>query len=163
MYRKQELESVISQELVALELEFVELRLGGSRGRPVLDVRIDRTDGAKVIVDDCARASRAIEARLDALPGVMDGRYVLEVSSPGAERPLRTLADWRRFRGRRAVVKSDRLASAGGRAEIEIVAVGDGGENPLGDRVIVRDDKGTEFELALAEIAEARLAFHWKP
>ena len=161
MYRKQELEAVISQELSVLELELVELRFGGSRARPVLDVRIDRTDGGKVIVADCERASRAIEAKLDGSADLVDGRYVLEVSSPGAERPLRTLADWRRFRGRRAVVKSARLAAVGGRAEIEIVAAG--GEEGSGGQVIIRDDKGLEYTLALAEITEARLAFHWKP
>ena len=144
-----------------LELELVELRFGGSRARPVLDVRIDRTDGGKVIVADCERASRAIEARLDGSADLVDGRYVLEVSSPGAERPLRSLADWRRFRGRRAVVKSARFAAVGGRAEIEIVAAG--GEDGSGDQVIIRDDKGLEYTLALAEITEARLAFHWKP
>lgn len=161
MYRKQELEAVISQELSVLELELVELRFGGSRARPVLDVRIDRTDGGKVIVADCERASRAIEAKLDGSADLVDGRYVLEVSSPGAERPLRSLADWRRFRGRRAVVKSARLAAVGGRAEIEIVAAG--GEEGSGGQVIIRDDKGLEYTLALAEITEARLAFHWKP
>ena len=155
------MEAVISQELSVLELELVELRFGGSRARPVLDVRIDRTDGGKVIVADCERASRAIEAKLDGSPDLVDGRYVLEVSSPGAERPLRSLADWRRFRGRRAVVKSARLAAVGGRAEIEIVAAG--GEEGSGGQVIIRDDKGLEYTLALAEITEARLAFHWKP
>ena len=155
------MEAVISQELSVLELELVELRFGGSRARPVLDVRIDRTDGGKVIVADCERASRAIEAKLDGSADLVDGRYVLEVSSPGAERPLRTLADWRRFRGRRAVVKSARLAAVGGRAEIEIVAAG--GEEGSGGQVIIRDDKGLEYTLALAEITEARLAFHWKP
>ena len=37
----------------------------GRESRPVLEVRIDRRDGEKVTVDDCARASRALEARLD--------------------------------------------------------------------------------------------------
>ena len=91
---------------------------------------------------------------------VIDSRYVLEVSSPGMERPLRTLADWRRFVGRRANVTSVKLADVGGRAEVEIVGVVDvdGSEH-----IVVRDPKGNEQHLVLADVSEARLAFHWKP
>ena len=157
---KRELETIVSIELDTLGYDLVELRSGGSRSRPVLDIRIDRRDGTKVQVGDCERASRAIEARLDTEPGVIDERYVLEVSSPGAERPLRTLADWRRFTGRRANVKSPTLAALGGRAEIEIVGVIGEADH---ERIFVRDLKGNEHSLALADVAEARLAFHWKP
>jgi ribosome maturation factor RimP len=150
------LEDVVQAELEPLGFELFELRQGGSKSRPVLDVRIDRRDGEKVTVEDCTRASRAIEARLDA--GDMVGaRYVLEVSSPGVERPLRNAAEWRRYLGRRATVKSD--AVAGGRAEVEIVAVE--GE-PGGEVAVVRDEKGVERRIPLAGVREARLAFHWQ-
>ena len=155
---KQVLEPIIAVELVPLGLELVELRIGGSKNRAVLDVRIDRTDLQKVTGGDCERASRAIEAKLDTMAGVIDNRYVLEVSSPGMERPLRTIADWRRFTGRRANVKSPRLAALGGRAEVEIVGVTEGAD----EQVVVRDLRGNEHSMALADVAEARLAFHWK-
>ena len=96
------LERVVTDGLDEAGFDLVELRRGGTRSRPVLEVRIDRRDGEKVTVDDCARASRALEARLDAGPLVTE-RYVLQVSSPG-ERPLRTPAEWRRFLGRWASV-----------------------------------------------------------
>ncbi len=153
------LEAVVTQEVTAIGYELVDLRVGGSKSRPVLDVRIDRLDGAKVQVGDCERASRALEVRLDQDPGLISGRYVLEVSSPGVERPLKTLKDWRRFAGRRATVKSARFAAIGGHVEIEIVGVEDTAD---GGRVKVRDQKGTEHELALAEIERARLAVHWQ-
>lgn len=153
------LEAVVKQEVTAIGYELVDLRVGGSKSRPVLDVRIDRLDGAKVQVGDCERASRALEVRLDQDPGLISGRYVLEVSSPGMERPLKTLKDWRRFTGRRATVKSARFAAIGGHVEIEIVGVEDTAD---GGRVTVRDQKGTEHELALAEIERARLAVHWQ-
>jgi ribosome maturation factor RimP len=119
---------------------------------------MDRTDGAKVQVGDCAQVSRALEAELDAAPHLIAGRYVLEVSSPGIERPLRSLRDWRRFVGRRATVKSGRFAVIGGHVEVEIVSASPDGMEP---RVVVRDDKGVEHDLALAEIERARLAVHW--
>src|SRR5665213_3738972 len=92
-----ELERVVLNELDANQLDLVELRQGGTKSRPVLEVRIERRDGQKVTVDDCARASRALEARLDG-GALVSERYVLQVSSPG-ERPLRTPAEWRRFVG----------------------------------------------------------------
>jgi ribosome maturation factor RimP len=151
------LEALVSEELATLGLELVELRSGGSKGRPVLDVRIDRVDREKVQVGDCQRASRAIEARLDAAPELLPSRYVLEVSSPGMERPLRRVEEWRRFVGRRASVNAPAL---GGRQEWEIVAV----EGAAGsERVTLRDDRGQERGIALADVVDARLAFHWKP
>ena len=153
----QAIEALVIAELAPLGFELVELRKGGSKGRPVLDIRIDRLDGQKVQVGDCASASRAIEARLDAEPGLISSRYVLEVSSPGMERPLRKAAEWQRFVGRRASVNSPALQ---GRHEMEIVAVG--GEVGQ-ERLRLRDAKGTEHEIALSDVTDARLAFHWNP
>jgi ribosome maturation factor RimP len=151
----QALQDVVVAELDSLGFDLVELRRGGTRTRPVLDVRIDRRDGEKVTVDDCARASRAIEARLDA-GEVFAGKYVLEVSSPGVERPLKTAADWRRFVGRRARLTS---AAVGGMIEGEIAGLEDDAGR---DVAIVRDDKGVSHRAPLDAIREARLVFHWK-
>jgi ribosome maturation factor RimP len=148
------LEAVVISELDRLGLDLVELRAGGSKSRPTLQVRIDRRDGGNVTVDDCAVASRAIEARLDAEHRIGD-RYVLEVSSPGVERPLRKVSDWRRFVGRRASVLSPAL---NGREEVEIVGL-EGGEGD--ELVVVRTKRGTEQRIPLADVKEARLAFTW--
>ena len=96
-----ELEHVVVQGLAEVGYDLVELRQGGTRTRPVLEVRIDRRDGEKVTVDDCARASRALEARLDD-GSLVSERYVLQVSSPG-ERPLRI----GRGRGEKVQIGSD--------------------------------------------------------
>jgi len=155
---KETLQRIVTEELAPLGLELVEFKVGGSKGRPVLDIRIDRLDLEKVQVGDCERASRAIEARFDADPALVTDRYVLEVSSPGMERPLRHAGDWRRFVGRLASVNSLVLH---GRQEMTIVAVdGDEGSESL----TLRDQqKGTEVVVALKDVTDARLAFHWKP
>jgi ribosome maturation factor RimP len=151
---KQALEDLVRQELDALGFELVECRRGGTSRRPVLDVRIDRRDGAKVTIDDCARVSRAVAPRLDG-SGMVGGGLVLEVSSPGVERPLRTPADWRRFAGRRAKVLSPAL---GGRVEVDIVGV----EGLDGEEIAtVRDLQGAEHRVPLATVKEARLVFVW--
>src|SRR2546422_646512 len=91
--------------LAALGLELADLRIGGTPNRPLAQVRIEwppadpGTPERGVTVEDCARASRALEAWLDA-GGPLGGRYVLEVSSPGLERPLRWHRHWVRFVGR---------------------------------------------------------------
>jgi ribosome maturation factor RimP len=153
---RHQLEHVVVEELTPLGYELVELKLGGSSARPVVDVRIDRLDLQKVQVGDCERASRAIEARFDTEPGLIAERYVLEVSSPGMERPLRHAREWHRFVGRLASVNSPVLH---GRMEVRIVAVqGTAGAESL----TLRDErKGTEYVVALADVTDARLAFHW--
>lgn len=149
-------EPIVAQELETLGFDLVELRRGGSKSRPVLELRIDRRDGTKVTIEDCARVSRAVEARLEA-GALVSEQYVLEVSSPGADRPLRSPADWRRFVGRRATVTSGVLA--GGKQEIEILAL----EGEEGAEVaVVRDPKGRDYQVPLSAITQARLAFHWK-
>lgn len=148
------LQDFVRQEVDALGFDLVEFRRGGTARRPLLDVRIDRRDGAKVTIDDCAHVSRALEPRLDA-SGLAGDQYVLEVSSPGVERPLRYAGDWRRFIGRRASVSG---AVVGGRIEGEIVGV-EGSEGA--EVALLRDGKGVEHRVPLAEIKEARLVFVW--
>lgn len=154
------LQSLVTAELTNLGLELFELRSVGTKNRPVLDVRIERQDGEKITVDDCARASRAIEARLDE-NDMVGTRYVLEVSSPGVERPLRNAADWKRFIGRDAVVNSHPFEGSPGLSSKEIRITGVEGES--GEEVIVVEDaKGSTLRIPLAAVTKARLAFNWK-
>ena len=72
----------------------------------VLRIQIDRPGPAataedSVSVEDCANVSRDLSAILD-VEDVVPSAYVLEVSSPGLNRPLRHADDYRRFSGRRA-------------------------------------------------------------
>jgi ribosome maturation factor RimP len=148
------LERIVAEELERLHYDLVELRAAGSRARPTLQLRIDRRDGAPVTVSDCALVSRAIEARLESEQKV-GPEYVLEVSSPGIERPLHRAADWRRFVGQRASVLSPMLH---GRAEVEILGV-EGTEGA--ESVLLRTAQGIEQRIALADVKDARLAFTW--
>lgn len=148
-----ELEHVVAEGLDGVGFDLVELRRGGTRSRPVLEVRIDRRDGEKVTVEDCARASRALEARLDT-GSLVSERYVLQVSSPG-ERPLRTPAEWRRFVGRWATVLAPDF---GGRFEGEIVSLDEDAGEVL---VTLRPERGEAKRIPLLAVKEARLAFRF--
>lgn len=86
-------------------VELVELALRGSSRKRVLRLDIDRTGPAGVNLDDCANVSEAMGEALehdDAIPG----SYLLEVSSPGVDRPIRTADDVRRNTGRRVMVRT---------------------------------------------------------
>ncbi len=154
------LEDLVASEIKPLGLELFELKLGGSKGRPVLDVRVEREDGAKVTVDDCAAASRAIETRLDA-DDFGGRRYVLEVSSPGIERPLRNAKDWAKFVGSPVVVTTNVAGDPAGRRTDEVVIAGVEGDAGC-EVVIVLNGRGDERRFPLAAVEKARLAFHWK-
>jgi ribosome maturation factor RimP len=154
------LEELVASEIKPLGLELFELKLGGSMGRPVLDVRVEREDGQKVTVDDCATASRAIEVKLDA-EDFGGKRYVLEVSSPGIERPLRNAKDWRKFVGSAVVVTTNVPGDPAGRRTDEVGIAGVEGDSGQ-EVVIVRNERGDERRFPLAAVEKARLAFHWK-
>ena len=72
--------------LAACGLELVDVELAGGRGRTILRVVIDSPDG--VGVDDCAKFSRLLGDILD-VEDPIEANYVLEVSSPGLDRPLK--------------------------------------------------------------------------
>ncbi len=81
-------------ELLGFELVGCELHGGGKNTQ--LRVFIDAENG--VTIDDCAKASRQISSVLDVADPIV-GAYMLEVSSPGTDRPLFNEADYKRFAG----------------------------------------------------------------
>jgi ribosome maturation factor RimP len=140
----------IRDHIAGLGFELVDLRRTGTLQRPILQVRVDRPDsrpGQGITADDCAGISRSLERFLES-KAMVGPRYVLEVSSPGLERPLRWPEHWRRFIGRQARVRADSLT---GRQRVEILAV------PDEELVIVRREDGSEISLPLEEIREATL------
>ena len=132
--------------LEALGFDLADLRIGGTPNRPLVQVRIDCPPRA-VTVDDCATASRALEGWLDA-GGPLGNRYVLEVSSPGIERPVRWHRHWVRFVGHDVNVRVPGL----GRVNARIVAV------PNTESVVLELEGKPPVEYRLAELKEARLA-----
>ncbi|HEY7634745.1 MAG TPA: ribosome maturation factor RimP [Gemmatimonadales bacterium] len=144
----------IRDHLAGLGFELVDLRRTGTLDRPILQVRVDRPDsrpGRGVTADDCAGISRSLERFLESR-AMVGPRYVLEVSSPGLERPLRWPEHWRRFVGQRARLRTESLP---GRPQVEIVSV------PDDEHVVVRLPDGVEMTLALASIREAHLVVDW--
>ena len=91
-------------ELVAVRLV---TELGEKIARIVIDrERADGLPGSPVTPDDCQSLSRGLGTILHEQPGLVPGTFRLEVSSPGLERPLVKPADFERFAGREAKVKT---------------------------------------------------------
>jgi ribosome maturation factor RimP len=148
--------SPVREYIASLGFELVDLRRAGTLDRPILQLRVDRphsTPGHGITAEECASISRGLERLLEAR-GLVGPRYVLEVSSPGVERPLRWPEHWRRYIGRRVRL---RALGVSGRPEVEILGVPDDGH------VQVRLPDGTEPTLALNDIREAHLTYDWAP
>jgi len=81
-------------------LELVDVELFRAGKRRVLRIYIGKREG--VTVDDCANVSRELGTLLDAENVMQDEAYVLEVSSPGLDRPLFSAEQFSRFIGEEA-------------------------------------------------------------
>lgn len=97
MELERQVEAIIEPALEDMGYHVVRVMLSGSE-RKTLQVMIDRQDGAPISVDDCALASRTISVLMDVEDPISD-QYVLEVSSPGLDRPLVKPRDFMRFQG----------------------------------------------------------------
>jgi len=120
----------------------------GPRGA-VVRIFVDKKEGG-VGVDDCAAVSREVGAILD-VEDPIESSYVLEVSSPGLDRPLRTPEDFQRFAGRRARIHT--FGPVEGRREFHGTLRGEQGE------AVLIEDEGLkrEVRVPLSQIAKARL------
>ncbi|MEK6758413.1 MAG: ribosome maturation factor RimP [Deltaproteobacteria bacterium] len=131
----------------SLGLELVDAHFATDSGRKVLRVYIDKPGG--VSLDDCAGMSREFSTVLDVNDPIPQ-RYSLEVSSPGLDRPLKKEADFERFMGRRARIRS-REAIEGRRNFNAVIDSVDGAN------ILVTDFDGKKFVLTISNIEKARL------
>jgi ribosome maturation factor RimP len=149
----------IETRVAALGFELVELEQAGSKTRPLLRLRIDRAEGGEakpgVTVDDCTKVSRDIESFLDERD-VVGERYVLEVSSPGLERPLVKRQDFARFAGREVAIRTAQpVGDLGKRVEGVLKGINDA------DEVQVERD-GQMVAIPQSNIKKAHLVFRWE-
>ena len=98
--------TIVEPAIAPLGYALVRVQIQG-RQRPRLQVMVERADETLITLDDCARLSTVISALLDAHDPIA-GSYVLEVSSPGVDRPLVRLQDFARFQGHVARIETAR-------------------------------------------------------
>ena len=156
-----ELERIAESVLERMGFELVDLERVGHRTRPILRLRIDRPEsrpGSGVTVEDCAAVSRALddvlEARADLLPS-----YILEVSSPGIERPLRKRRDFERHLGEDIALRGFQpLVGRSKHVEARLLAIDDDDEVEC---LRLRMGDGSEIAIPLSAVAKANLVYRW--
>ncbi len=97
MTTEQRIYDIITPTLLERGFRVVRVQVQGG-GRKTLQIMIERLDDINIIVDDCANVSRAVSVLLD-LDDPIHEPYILEVSSPGLDRPLVQKDDFERFAG----------------------------------------------------------------
>ncbi|MEW5729579.1 MAG: ribosome maturation factor RimP [Pseudomonadota bacterium] len=147
MDRQDRLEELIAPSLESMGYELVRVQFQG-RQRPTLQVMADRKDGRPMTVDDCADISRSLSALLD-VEDPIAGAYVLEVSSPGIDRPLTRAKDFDAWAGFEAKVEA--LLGVDGRKRFRGHLLGLDGET-----VRLRIETG-EVAIPLDDIKSAKL------
>jgi ribosome maturation factor RimP len=150
--RATELEHLIAPIAEALGYSLVRVRLTGAV-RPTLQVMAELPDGTMPI-EDCARLSEAISAAFEQEDPI-EGEYVLEVSSPGIDRPLTRRRDFQDYSGHEA--KLDLVAPIDGRKRIKGTLRG-----LRGDDVLIETETGpgrgrSELSIPYGSIGEAKL------
>lgn len=117
------LAAIVTPTVEGLGYELVRLRLMGGK-RATLQIMAECPEGW-IEVDDCARISRAVSAALD-VEDPISGEYVLEVSSPGIDRPLTRLKDFERYEGYEAKLETEKLIDGRRRFKGVLAGVEDG-------------------------------------
>ncbi|MFE3642209.1 ribosome maturation factor RimP [Streptomyces sp. NPDC059169] len=152
--QSERLRGLLEPLVSAADLDLEEIELSRAGRRRVLRVVVDSEEG--VDLDACADLSRVISDMLDESDAMGEGEYQLEVTSPGAERPLKEHRHYVRATGRLARFQ---LTDPDGKPAGDLVA-----------RILSADDEGLDLEvpgvkgrkpttrrLAFGEIAKARV------
>jgi len=141
-------QQVIDQELESVELVLLE-ELGNRRQKTVR-LFIDHPSG--VTHDLCSRVSGIVGKAIDEA-GMFEEGYVLEVSSPGLDRPLRKRSHFEAQLGKKVYVKTKRPIEGSKVWQGTLIEVGT-------DEVVIKD-AGREARIPLAEISTAHLIFEF--
>jgi ribosome maturation factor RimP len=154
--QSERLAAVLEPVVRDLGLELYDVELGGSARARTLRVLVDRDGG--VDLDAIASATEALAPVLDGdteVARVLPGSYLLEVSSPGVERPLRTPAHFRRALGQTISLKSRDADGAVTRRQAVLTAADD-------DGVEIEIDGASE-RVAYDAIVASHTVFEWGP
>tara|TARA_B100000315_G_scaffold168512_1_gene157024 strand:+ start:109 stop:582 length:474 start_codon:yes stop_codon:yes gene_type:complete len=141
-----ELRSLMEPIMEAEEMELVDIEYkSGPKG--VLRIFIDKAGG--VNISDCEEISSKVGAFLD-LEDIIGSQYVLEVSSPGLDRPLKNEADYRRNKGKRVKIYIDGLLKGKKTLIGQIISASD-------QKVNLKEKSGKIINVPIADIAKGIL------
>lgn len=142
-----EIHSALYRHVEALGYECAGFELVSEAGVDILRLYLEMPGG--VDIEDCERVSREISKYLDTIEEDLPERYFLEISSPGLERPLFVIEDYRRFEGEETQI----YLKKGGRSLKGILS----GTTPAGE-VVIRTAEG-ERSIPIDDIKRAHLIY----
>ena len=140
------LTQVLQPLVESLGYEFIGLERSSNPKNPVLRIYVDHELG--IGLDDCSKVSHEVAALLD-VEDLVSGHYNLEISSPGLDRPLFTLAQFGQFKGEEIQVTL--YAPEGGRRKFKGHILGVKADS------VQLDLGGAEIALNFSNIAKAKL------
>jgi len=146
-----QIREIVAPILESMGLELIDLEWSGQAKGGHLRIFIDKAGGIKV--EDCEQVSRYVGHALDVADPIPN-KYILEVSSPGLDRPLRKPADYIRSIGKLVRLKFNRPVRG------DWVLIGRL-ERFDDDGLSVKPDDGEAVRIALGEVAQARLEIEW--
>jgi ribosome maturation factor RimP len=133
-------------------VQVVDVEMAGNSRKAVLRVFIDKKDG--VTLEDCEKFSRALSAVLD-VEDLIQSSYILEVSSPGLDRPLRSMEDFEMNVGKLARVITREGIENRNFFVGRILEVKDG-------TVALQVNEGQQIDIPFEKISKARLEIEFK-
>lgn len=139
------------------DTNLVVLERGGGRRRPLLRLRVGRPEDeagkSSLTVNDCSKISRAVMDMLEQRSDT-ESDFLLEVSSPGIERPLVRVADYRRFAGEPVRVRGYGPI-IGGKKQVDAVLLG----LETDESEVLLDVDGVRVSVPVSAIARAHLRY----
>ncbi|WP_022916871.1 ribosome maturation factor RimP [Ruania albidiflava] len=141
------LEPVVAEAGLYLEA----VHVGGPSRRRLVRVTVDLPDGpGGVSSDRLAEVSRAVSSRLDDAEDLLAGSYLLEVSTPGVDRPLKTPRHFRRAQGRLVTITTTTSTATGRIREVT-------------DAEVVLVDGSGSVSVPLSQVVRGRIDVELKP
>jgi len=148
------LTELFTAEAEALGFDLVRVKLTGSGEERTLQIMAEDPATGQMIMDQCATLSRAISARIDEVEEaegeLIEGAYLLEVSSPGIDRPLTRPKDYANWAGHEAKIALVEKVDGHRRLIGELVGI-------EGDIVTIEDKNAGTIAVPLENIHSAKL------
>ncbi|HEX8841355.1 MAG TPA: ribosome maturation protein RimP [Sphingomicrobium sp.] len=143
------LHRLIEPEVNRLGYDLVRVQMIGGSSDPTLQVMAERADTRQLDIADCEKISRRLSEMLD-LADPIEGSYRLEVSSPGIDRPLTRLKDYKDWTGYEARITLAEPHEGRRKFTGEL-------RGTEGELVLIRTTEGESHALPFNEISSAKL------
>ena len=140
-------EGLAAPVVIDLGMELVDVEYVKEGSQWYLRIFIDKPGG--IFVDDCQAVSREVSRLMDEEDPIPNA-YILEVSSPGLDRPLKKAGDYERFRGYKVVLTT--YAPLNGKKSFS------GRLEGLAEQGVILNVDGSEYVIPMEQVASARLA-----